>query len=149
RQAVSRARRRVREERAGRAWRAAGAVERRSEGTSELVAAFLAACLGGDLDGLHRVLADDVVVVSDGGAFVHAARHPVVGFDRVARLLTNLAKRLPAGLTPEVRTVNGESGMVAWRDGIAVMVLVVEVRDALIRTVRIMVNPDKLRHIGN
>ncbi len=147
RQAASRARRRVREERRG-AMAASGDNGTRG-GTAPLVAAFLAACVEGDLDGLRRVLADDVVVVSDGGALVHAARHPVAGFDRAARLLINLAKRLPQGLTPEVRGINGGSGMVVWRKGIAAIVLAVEVRSERIATVQIMVNPDKLRHVAS
>jgi RNA polymerase sigma-70 factor (ECF subfamily) len=147
RQAASRARKRVRDERR-RAVTTPGDAGRRSADTAPLLAAFLAACVEGDLDGLRRVLADDVVVVSDGGALVHAARHPVVGFDRAARLLTNLAKRLPEGVLPEVRLVNGASGMVGWRDGIAEIVLAVEVRSERIATVQIMVNPDKLRHVA-
>jgi RNA polymerase sigma-70 factor, ECF subfamily len=145
RQAVSRARRRVRDEHRGRL----GPSGRPEGATSGLVAAFLAACIEGDLDGLHRVLADDVVLVSDGGALVHAARHPVLGVDRVARFMINVAKRLPRGLTQELRTINGETGMVVWRDGAAEVVMVFEMHDERIQAVRMVVNPDKLRHLAS
>ena len=48
---------------------------------------FLAAIRHGDLQGLLDVLAPDVVVVADGGGVVPAARRPVEGAERVARLL--------------------------------------------------------------
>ena len=48
---------------------------------------FLAAIRHGDLQGLLDVLAPDVVVVSDGGGLVAAARHPIEGAERVAAYL--------------------------------------------------------------
>ena len=53
---------------------------------------FLAAVRGGDLQGLLDVLAPDVVVVSDGGGVVAAARRPIEGADRVGALLGGLVK---------------------------------------------------------
>lgn len=51
------------------------------------VAAFLYATATGDLAGLLAVLDPDVTVTSDGGGEVSAARRPVRGADRAARLL--------------------------------------------------------------
>ena len=48
---------------------------------------FLAAVRHGDLQGLLAVLAPDVVMVSDGGGVVAAARHPIRGAERVAGFL--------------------------------------------------------------
>jgi RNA polymerase sigma-70 factor, ECF subfamily len=53
----------------------------------EAVDRFLAAIRHSDLQGLLDVLAPDVVVVADGGGLVPAARRPVEGAERVARLL--------------------------------------------------------------
>jgi RNA polymerase sigma-70 factor (TIGR02957 family) len=53
----------------------------------EVVARFLAAVRHGDLQGLLDVLAPDVVVVADGGGLAPAARRPIRGAERVARLL--------------------------------------------------------------
>ena len=50
---------------------------------------FVAASLAGDAAGLLALLAPDVVMTSDGGGVVRAAIHPVVGPDRVSRLITN------------------------------------------------------------
>jgi RNA polymerase sigma-70 factor, ECF subfamily len=48
---------------------------------------FVAAVRHGDLQGLLDILAPDVVAVADGGGVAHAARRPIQGAERVARLL--------------------------------------------------------------
>ena len=53
----------------------------------EAVDRFLAAIRHGDLQGLLDVLAPDVVAVGDGGGLAPAARRPMQGAERVARLL--------------------------------------------------------------
>jgi RNA polymerase sigma-70 factor, ECF subfamily len=53
----------------------------------EAVERFLAAVRHGDLQGLLDVLAPDVVAVADGGGLAPAARRPIQGAERVARLL--------------------------------------------------------------
>jgi RNA polymerase sigma-70 factor (ECF subfamily) len=53
----------------------------------EAVERFLAAIRHGDLQGLLDVLAPDVVAVGDGGGLAPAARRPIQGAERVARLL--------------------------------------------------------------
>lgn len=58
----------------------------------EAVDRFLAAVRNGDLEGLLSVLAPDVVVFSDGGGLVNAARRPVVGAQRVARFLLDAGR---------------------------------------------------------
>jgi RNA polymerase sigma-70 factor (TIGR02957 family) len=56
---------------------------------------FLAALQTGDVQGLLDVLAPDVVVVSDGGGVVAAARRPIEGAEAVARLLAKFAQVAP------------------------------------------------------
>jgi hypothetical protein len=46
------------------------------------------------IDRTLELLDADVVLVSDGGPDQHAARHPVVGADRVARLAVNLSSSM-------------------------------------------------------
>jgi RNA polymerase sigma-70 factor, ECF subfamily len=48
---------------------------------------FVAAVRHGDLQGLLDILAPDVVAVADGGGVAPAARRPIQGAERVARLL--------------------------------------------------------------
>jgi RNA polymerase sigma-70 factor (ECF subfamily) len=138
RQIASRARRRVREGRPR-----FEPVERRDD----LVAAFVSACADGRLDEFRRVLADDVVMVSDGGAAVHAARRPVRGVYRVGRLLGNLVKRVPQGATMEFHEVNGEPGLLVRREGTPWYVIALESHGEKITAIRLVINPDKLHRI--
>lgn len=141
RQIASRARRRVREERP----RVHGPDD--GDDRDRLVDAFIGACLRGDVEEFRRVLADDVVLVSDGGAEVHAARRPVRGVARVARLFTNLTKRLPEDIGVEVHHVNGEPGFVVTRDGRPWYVIALEVVNDRVTAIHLVINPDKLRHL--
>jgi hypothetical protein len=58
----------------------------------EAVDRFIAAIRHGDLQGLLDVLAPDIVVVSDGGGLVAAARRPIEGAQRVAGFLIGAAR---------------------------------------------------------
>jgi RNA polymerase sigma-70 factor (ECF subfamily) len=140
RQIASRARTRVREER------------RRFEPDppqrDDLVHAFRAACASGRIEDLRRVLSDGVVLVSDGGREVHAARYPVVGFDRVSRLLVSMTKRVPPDVHIARRKVNGEPGLVFSRHDRLLMVMAFELHDDGITAIRLVLNPAKLRNIA-
>jgi RNA polymerase sigma-70 factor (ECF subfamily) len=113
----------------------------------ELSDAFLAAILEGDVDRLATMLTDDVVHISDGGPDHHAARRPVRGPDKVARLFVNLARRewLP---TDELHwvDVNGQPGAYVVRDGEPYLLTVLNWRDRQVAEAIAIVNPDKLRH---
>ncbi len=107
--------------------------------------AFLGAVLDGDVDSLMGMLADDVVHVSDGGAERHAARRPVVGPDRVARLLVNLTSR---DLRPDDSLhwlrVNGQVALYVVRNGSPFLLTVVGWRDGRAAELLALVNPGKL-----
>lgn len=139
RQIASRARRHVREDRQ--------LFEPSAPRRDDLLNAFLAACAFGQVDDLRRVLSDDVVLVSDGGRDVHAARRPVVGVDRVSRLLCNIASRVPADSTISHHEVNGEPGLVFTRAHRTAMVMVFEIRSNRIHAIRLVINPDKLSRL--
>ena len=103
------------------------------------------ALMAGDADRLLSLLAPDVVLMSDGGAETHAARRPVVGPDRVARLMLNLARRGAAlEVSVERGVVNGQQAMVArWGDA-PVLVMALTVRDGHVAEVHSVLNPTKL-----
>jgi RNA polymerase sigma-70 factor (ECF subfamily) len=61
----------------------------------QVVARFLEAVQTGDFQALLEVLAPDVVLVSDGGGVVPAARRPIQGAERVARFLSRFASVAP------------------------------------------------------
>lgn len=134
RQVASRARRRI----------AAGRVRRDPPPDAERVAyQLLAAVNQGDVARVVALLSDDVVMVSDGGAAVRAARRPVVGRERVARFLVNITRQ-HAITAVEITTINGEPGAVLTVDDGEGLVVVLEVVDGLAHAIHAVRNPDKL-----
>ncbi len=109
--------------------------------------AFLTAMFEGDVDALAAMLTDDVVHVSDGGPDHHAARRPVRGPHRVARLFVNITRRnfLPTDEFHSV-VVNGQTGTYVVRDGEPFVLTVLDWRGDRVAEALSIVNPDKLRH---
>jgi RNA polymerase sigma-70 factor, ECF subfamily len=112
----------------------------------ELTDRFLAACATGDLSGLLGMLSDDVVVWTDGGGKVRAARRPIVGPHRSSRFLLNVAKKAQ-GL-PRAAVLNGQPASVFVQDGAVVWALVLDIMDGTIVGVRVVSNPDKLARLS-
>jgi RNA polymerase sigma-70 factor (ECF subfamily) len=111
---------------------------------------FLAACDRGDLDGLVRLLADDVVFHGDGGGRVAAAPRPVHGRDQVGRLLGGLLRQAERRrLRIRAAIVNGQPGaVVVDRAGGPVTVVALEIAGGAVAGIYSVANPDKLRHLG-
>ena len=125
--------------------------EASTEQSEALLRSFLAATRDGDLDQLVDLLAADAVFCGDGGGKVTAVREPLCGRENVAAfLLAIFGRSLPLGMTAEPVLVNGGPGVVN-RDsrGKIIGVLSLEVLDGVIQTVRSVVNPDKLQHLGS
>jgi RNA polymerase sigma-70 factor (ECF subfamily) len=109
---------------------------------------FMRACLDGDLDGLVALLADDITLWSDGGGKVAAARFPIHGAAHVGRALLGFVRKTPAGWGARPADLNGTPGIVAYlADGTPLGTLTLDIADARIRGVYVVVNPDKLRAI--
>jgi RNA polymerase sigma-70 factor, ECF subfamily len=108
---------------------------------------FLATLVTGDVGALAELLAADVVLYSDGGGKTAAARRPVRGRDRVARFFAGIRRKLPPDVVARIVRVNGQPGGVAYLGGRPYSVLVFDVADGRIAAVRVVVNPDKLRHV--
>jgi RNA polymerase sigma-70 factor (ECF subfamily) len=116
----------------------------------DLAARFFAAVAEGDLDGLVELLAADVVVYGDGGGKAPQWSVPIVGADRVARLFAGLGRRMrELGITVQLRHVNGQPGAIVLdSEGRLTNVFVLDVADGVVHTVRSVINPDKLGHLG-
>ena len=113
-----------------------------------MLGAFMTACAAGDVDGLARLLAGDVVAVSDGGGKARAALRPIVGADRVARFLVATARKAPPDLAVARRELNGAPALVLSLGGRPFLVLQIETDGERVRSVAMVLNPDKLQHLG-
>jgi len=79
----------------------------RSEMTRRALEQFLLYLNSRDVKGLERLLADDVVNISDGGGEVAAALNPIRGRDKVIRLITKLAEHYGASIQVGFQVLNG------------------------------------------
>jgi RNA polymerase sigma-70 factor (TIGR02957 family) len=143
RQLAARARRHVEERRPR--------FEASREQREELATRFFAAAEEGDLEGLEKLLAHDVVLRGDGGGKAPALKRAVHGRARVARTLIaglRAAARF-GGITPRREEVNGQPGaLLLDRDGGLIGVMILDVAEGQIQGVSSIVNPDKLQHLG-
>ncbi|MFE4832447.1 RNA polymerase sigma-70 factor [Streptomyces sp. NPDC056672] len=130
---------------AGRPRFAADPEERR-----ELATRFFDALKNGDVGGLRNLLAADVRLVGDGGGKAPQLAKAVMGAENVARLLSTVFPWLiRIDVTFEPHEVNGQSGAIFRdREGRVLYILVLEVLGGRIQTIRGVINPDKLGHLG-
>jgi hypothetical protein len=147
RQIFARARQRIAA--GGSAGNSVPAPARRAEG-EELARMFFDAAEGGDMDALLAMLAPDVVFQGDGGGKAQAIGKPLAGRERVLRLLGGLFRRgrlIGAYQTPA--WVNGQPGSVTYdAEGCVISVFVLDIADGMVQTIRSVVSPDKLGHLG-
>ena len=108
------------------------------------VAAFQRAIETGDLQALLDVLAPDVVVVGDGGGLKQAVPRPIVGADKVARLLTAGLSRARTRMSVEPANVNGGPALIVRLDGELDGVLALRVEDRRVSGIYYVRNPEKL-----
>ena len=118
----------------------------------QLLTGFLQAVQVGDMTGLMNMLAEDVTFWADGGGKVKgAALHQIAGRDAVARFIlasTPVFRRtLPEGSRVELTEVNGQPALITRAGDRAFAVLTIEVEAQRIKTIRNIVNPDKLMHV--
>ncbi|TJZ57100.1 RNA polymerase sigma-70 factor [Streptomyces piniterrae] len=120
------------------------------EEREELAAQFFDALREGDVAGLRELLAADVSMVGDGGGKAPQLARAVIGAENVARLLASVFPRLALiDVTFEPHEVNGQPGAIFRdRDGKVLHTLALDVLDGQIQTIRSVVNPDKLGHVG-
>ena len=121
----------------------------RAEG-EELTSLFLAAAQGGDMSSLIQKLAPDVLFYGDnGGLFKGAFVSPLAGRDRVAAVLRDqLTRTLQLGIYLEAAWVNRQPGLVARDAGGLIAGMAFDVLDGQVQAIRVVANPDKLRHLG-
>lgn len=113
----------------------------------EVAARFFSAALTGNVQELMDVLAPDVVLLSDGGGVMKAALRPVLGADKVARLLVGLLAKQP-GLEAAPVAVNGATAALGLIDGRADTVAGVTCAEGRVTHIYLVRNPEKLAGIA-
>jgi RNA polymerase sigma-70 factor (ECF subfamily) len=122
---------------------------------SRLLVAFVQAATAGDEGELRNLLAEDAVLIADGGpngkryGRVRSAGRPVVGRTKIVAAMKAFARQ---DVTPLLeiheRTLNGEPAVVAFRDGEAVSAVLVSLANGKIQQVYVQLDPARLRHVG-
>lgn len=109
----------------------------------DVVRAFASAARSGDVQALIAVLDPGAVLRSDGGGVVTAARHPVVGAERVARFIAGVVHKYPGCDVLEQETHDG-LGFAIWDEGHIIGVVTLDVSEGVVTDVRLVLNPEKL-----
>lgn len=148
RQMVHRARERVRRD------------ERRFASDAEakrgLLERFLSALASEDVNGVLALLAEDAVLVSDGGGKAPSVPAVVSGAERLAQLLVafersgrvQLARHGRGPLAHELTMLNGEPAALTLLEGRTLFTTSFETSGQRIVGVYRVLNPDKLQHVG-
>lgn len=139
RQILHRARKRIQADRPR--FQVSGAARR------QVLERFLTASRAGDAAALLALLADDATLTSDTGGKVRAARNVIRGRDRIVRLLLGLARKWGGNGVAKLMMVNGELGIVTYRDGQPAALLCCVTDGVRITALYRVLNPDKLRAV--
>ena len=110
-----------------------------------LLERFTTALTEDDAEGLIALLSPEVVLTADSGGKALAPRNVLAGRDHVSKFLLAVARKA-ANAFLQFTYLNGEPAVLGVQDGVVVSACSLEVDDAGIRAVRIMRNPEKLKH---
>lgn len=116
---------------------------------AEIAHAFYVASRAGDVSALTRLLAEDVVVYSDGGGKRPAATKPVYGSSRAVRFYVGLAQK--AGCRPSrgyrPARIDGLPGFITLSDDGLPQTTAFAISDDRIVAIYMVRNPDKLSRV--
>jgi RNA polymerase sigma-70 factor (ECF subfamily) len=119
-----------------------------------LLRAFLDAATAGDLTALVGVLADDAVLVSDGGTGgrsvggVRNLTSPLEGSGRVAAFVLAASQRAAGTLEVEERELNGQPAVVFWAGDQPFAAMLLAVADGKVLYVYFHADLEHLGHLG-
>jgi RNA polymerase sigma-70 factor, ECF subfamily len=111
-----------------------------------LLRTLVEAARHGDLASLERLFAADVVSTTDGNGVVNAARKPLTGSSRVAKLMGNT--HFWREVTFASIQANGQPAILLYRDGVLMAFGTLELENDRIRQIFWVMNPDKLTTIA-
>ncbi|GAA3583146.1 RNA polymerase sigma-70 factor [Amycolatopsis ultiminotia] len=114
--------------------------------TRDALAAFQRATETGDLQCLVDLLAPDVVFLGDGGGVKQAVPRPIIGAERVSRVLAAGLRRISEGALQPTQ-INGHPALLLRFDDEIDTVLALRFDDGLISGLYAVRNPAKLSHL--
>jgi RNA polymerase sigma-70 factor (ECF subfamily) len=141
RQIVSRARRRVTDERPR--------FDATASEHARLATAFSRALAAENPDALIACLRENAVLYSDGGGKVAAALNPLYSADHITRFFIGIQKKYPAAFASELVMVNGKPGFVLLLEDRIHSIVSLEIEDGQISAIYIIRNPDKMQHAAD
>ncbi|HJQ47977.1 MAG TPA: RNA polymerase sigma-70 factor [Amycolatopsis sp.] len=112
--------------------------------TRDAIEAFRRAAETGDLQHLLDILAPDVVLLGDGGGLAQAVPKPIVGADKVARVLASGVGRFAGAATLVPVQVNGYPALLIRLPGETDTVVALRLDDGLVTGLYAVRNPEKL-----
>ena len=136
RQLVVRARERVRQD------RVRSEVDR--TGFERVVGRYHDALAAGDERALLELIAPGAVLYGDGGGKAPSVVNPLYGQDRIVRFLMGLRRKYPGQYEMRATRVNGQPGLLVYRDGMLSGVSAYEIAEGQIQGIFHVLNPDKL-----
>jgi RNA polymerase sigma-70 factor (ECF subfamily) len=121
-----------------------------AERQRELASAFFAASRSGDVAQLRQLLAKDVVFYGDGGGKRNSAINPIVGMEKVLRLLAALATKAgwDSSTVLAELAIDGLPGRISLENDALPQTIALEFDDGKITRIYVTRNPDKLGHLA-
>lgn len=117
------------------------------EQDQKLLNRFLHAMSVGDTGTLLQLLAEDVMLLSDGGGRVSAAIRPVQSAAHVMAFLQGLVRKTSANSSMEIVTLNGQPGVLLLEGSDVIGTFSFERVGERIGTIYMIRNPEKLARI--
>ena len=116
----------------------------------ELAARFFEVLREGDVEGLRELLAADVQMIGDGGGKAPQWAKSIVGAENVSRVLAAIIPPfVRIGGVVEPHELNGQPGAIFRdKDDKVLNTWTLDILDGRIQTIRSVINPDKLGHVG-
>ncbi|HXQ45099.1 MAG TPA: RNA polymerase sigma factor SigJ [Caulobacteraceae bacterium] len=117
---------------------------------ARLAVAFMDAARRNDLTALKGLLAEDAVMITDGGGKRKAALRPLVGPDDIARLIEGLVWRGAIPLEGQIAfaRINGVFGVVLSAEGEVATVAFEPGETGKLAAIYMIRNPEKLAHVA-
>jgi RNA polymerase sigma-70 factor, ECF subfamily len=109
-----------------------------------LLRSFTDAARGGDQARLVSLLAQDVVLHSDGGGKALATKKPVMGSAAVARFIVAVTRTVPTDVSVDEVDLNGAPGLVFRTNGRPMLAILIDTDGERVNAVFAVANPEKL-----